>query len=59
MWLVEDYVLFFGVICWDIVVVVYISVLIFNMEKDNCGYNKYEMFDDFMDFYKEVVLDYD
>lgn len=29
------------------------------MEKDNCGYNKHETFDDLMDFYKEVASDYD
>ena len=29
------------------------------MEKDNCGYNKHETFDELMDFYKEVASDYD
>jgi len=29
------------------------------MEKDNCGYNKHETFDELMDFYKEVAPDYD
>lgn len=43
----------------DTAVVVHISVLISNMEKDNCGYNKHETFDDLMDFYKEVASDYD
>ena len=39
--------------------VLHISVLKSNMEKDNCGYNKHETFDELMDFYKEVAPDYD
>ena len=39
--------------------VVHLSLLISNMEKDNCGYNKHETFDELMDFYKEVASDYD
>ena len=45
--------------CRVTTVVEHISVLISNMEKDNCGYNKHETFDELMDFYKEVASDYD